>query len=86
MAINRLYPQDDVRVEIYYDGKLKDAYHGSGYDTIEEAVRAAFEGVKSNANIEDFVYEVKDLTTGTTGRYRVNAGGNVTLLPQENNG
>ena len=86
MAINRLYPQDDVRVEIYYDGKLKDAYQGSGYDTIEEAVRAAFGGVKSNANIEDFVYEVKDLTTGTTGRYRVNAGGNVTLLPQENNG
>ncbi|MBD5174148.1 MAG: hypothetical protein HDT08_05915 [Bacteroidales bacterium] len=86
MAINRLYPQDDVRVEIYYDGKLKDAYQGSGYETIEEAVRAAFEGVKSNANIEDFVYEVKDLTTGTTGRYRVNAGGNVTLLPQENNG
>lgn len=85
MANNRLYPQDDVRVELYYDGKLKDAYQGSGYETIEEAVRAAFEGVKSNANIEDFVYYVRDLTTGTSGKYRVNAGGNITLLPMEGN-
>ncbi|MDE6048321.1 MAG: hypothetical protein K2G09_01320 [Paramuribaculum sp.] len=86
MANNRLHPQDDVRVELYYDGKLKDAYQGSGYETIEEAVSAAFEGVKSNANIEDFVYDVKDLTTGTSGKYRVNAGGNITLLPMESNG
>lgn len=86
MAINRLLPQDDVRIELYFNGKLKDAYQGSGYENIEEAIRAAFEGTDGNLNIEDYVFEVKDLTTGTSGRYRINAGGNVTLLPQENNG
>lgn len=86
MSINRIYPVDDVRIELYFDGKLKDAYQGSGYDNIEEAIRAAYEGVRSNANIEDYVFDVKNLTTGTSGRYRINAGGNVTLLPQEGNG
>lgn len=86
MSINRIYPVDDVRIELYFDGKLKDAYQGSGYDNIEEAIRAAYEGVRSNANIEDYVFDVENLTTGTSGRYRINAGGNVTLLPQEGNG
>lgn len=33
--------------------------------------------------MEDYVYTVTDLTTGTTARYRINAGGHVRILPEE---
>ena len=34
--------------------------------------------------IEDYVFRVSDLATGTSARYRVNAGGNLKILPEEN--
>lgn len=85
MSNNRLRPIDDVRVEMDYNGKEIDAFQGSGYNTIQEAVRTAYEASKrTDLNIEDYVFRVTNLTTGTSARYRVNAGDNIKILPEEN--
>lgn len=83
MTQNRLHPSDSVRVELYFDGKMQDAYEGSGYHTVTEAIEAAVAGTDVNhLNPEDYVFKVTDLNTGTSARYRINAGGHVTLLPE----
>ena len=75
-------------IEIYEEGKKVDTYEGSGFHTVEEAVRNAYEGSdRTNNPIEDYVFRVSDLATGlghgTSARYRVNAGGNLKILPEE---
>lgn len=84
MTQNRIHPQDDIHVDLYDEGKKIDAYQGSGYHSVEEAVTAAYEGSsRNNLNIEDYVFRVTNLTTGTSARYRVNAGGHLRILPEE---
>lgn len=84
MTQNRVHPQDDIHVDLYDEGKKIDAYQGSGYHSVEEAVTAAYEGSSRNSlNIEDYVFSVTNLTTGTSARYRVNAGGHLRILPEE---
>ena len=84
MKNNRLKPENDVRIELYFGGKLQDSYQGSGYSTVEQAIDAAYAGTHVNhLNIEDYVFRVTDLTTGTSARYRINAGGHVRILPEE---
>lgn len=82
--MNRIRPIDDVLVELYFDGKKIDAFEGSGFHTIDEAVRNAYEASeRTNVNIEDYVFRVTNLADHTSARYRVNAGGNVKILPEE---
>lgn len=82
MTANRIHPADDVLVELYLDGKKVDSYEGSGYHSVEEAIRNAFDGSeRANLNIEDYVFRVTNLADNTSARYRVNAGGNVKLIP-----
>lgn len=82
MTANRIHPADDVLVELYLDGKKVDSYEGSGYHSVEEAIRNAFDGSeRANLNIEDCVFRVTNLADDTSARYRVNAGGNVKLIP-----
>lgn len=84
MTQNRIHPADDVLVELYFDGKKIDTYEGSGFHTIEEAVCNAYDGSeRANVNIEDYVFRVTNLADKTSARYRVNAGGNVKILPEE---
>lgn len=84
MAANRIRPIDDVLVELYLGGKKVDAYEGSGFHTIDEAVRSAYESSKREyVNIEDYVFRVTNLAEHTSARYRVNAGGNLKLIPEE---
>ena len=83
MTENRIRPIDDIRIELYDDNGMVDAYQGSGYHTVDEAIRNAFDGVRSEMNIEDYVFKVISLTTGTSARYRINAGGNVKILPEQ---
>lgn len=84
MAVNRIRPIDDVLVELYLEGKKVDTYEGSGFHTIDEAVRSAYESSKREyVNIEDYVFRVTNLTEHTSARYRVNAGGNLKLIPEE---
>lgn len=85
MTQNRIYPINEVMIEIYEEGKKVDTYEGSGFHTVEEAVRNAYEGSDRTHNpIEDYVFRVSDLATGTSARYRVNAYGNLKILPEEN--
>lgn len=84
MAVNRIRPIDDVIVELYLDGKKVDTYEGSGFHTIDEAVKSAYESSKREyVNIEDYVFRVTNLAEHTSARYRVNAGGNLKLIPEE---
>lgn len=84
MAVNRIRPIDDVLVELYLEGKKVDTYEGSGFHIIDEAVRSAYESSKREyVNIEDYVFRVTNLTEHTSARYRVNAGGNLKLIPEE---
>lgn len=81
--MNRLHPKDDVRIEMSYNGETEDAFQGSGYHTVGEAIRDAFTASsRQYMNIEDYVFTVTNLTTGTSARYRINAGGNETILPE----
>lgn len=84
MAANRIRPTDDVLVEMYLEGKKVDTYEGSGFHTVDEAVRSAYESSKREyVNIEDYVFRVTNLAEHTSARYRVNAGGNLKLIPEE---
>lgn len=84
MTTNRIHPTDDVLVEMYFDGKKVDTFQGSGFHTVEQAVRNAYDASeRRDVNIEDYVYRVTDLADNTSARYRVNAGGNVKLIPEE---
>lgn len=84
MTANRIHPIDEVLVEFYYDGKKVDTYEGSGFHAVEEAIQNAYDGsARANVNIEDYVFRVTNLGDSTSARYRVNAGGNVKLIPEE---
>lgn len=84
MNANRIRPPDNVLVEIYLDGKEVDTYEGSGFHTVEQVVGNAFDNSeRADTNIEDYVFRVTNLADHTSARYRVNAGGNVKLIPEE---
>lgn len=87
MTANRLHPDDRALVEIYFDGKKVTDYESSGFHTVEQAMETAFNNFTDSAsaemNIEDYVFRVTNLADNTSARYRVNAGGNVKLIPEE---
>lgn len=84
MTANRLHPADKVTVEIYSEEKKVDSYEGSGFLNVEQAVHFAYDNSQlASMNIEDYVYRVTNLTDHTSARYRVNAGGNVKVIPEE---
>lgn len=84
MNANRIRPTDKVLVELYLDGKKVDTYEGTGFHTVEQAVSNAFDNPeRADTNIEDYVFRVTNLADHTSARYRVNAGGNVKLIPEE---
>lgn len=84
MTANRLHPEDKVLVEIYSEEKKVDAYEGTGFHNIEQAVQQAYDNShQATMSIEDYAFRVTNLTDQTTARYRVNAGGNVKVIPEE---
>lgn len=84
MTVNRIHTIDEVMVEIYFEGKKVDTYQGSGFHTVDEAIRNAYEGSdRTPLLIEDYVFTVTDLKSGVSERYRVNAGNHVKLIPEE---
>lgn len=51
---------------------------------MEQAVGNAFDNSgRADKDIEDYVFRVTNLADHTSARYRVNAGGNVKLIPEE---
>ena len=84
MEENRIKPIDDVFVEIYEEGHRIGAIQRSGFHNVSGAVEAAYQGCRANYNpIEDFVWRVTNLSTKTSARYRVDAGGHLRILPEE---
>lgn len=79
MDTNRLRPADQVKIEVYNNaGKEIAFYLGSGFRDISDAINTAYDNAMAReGDIEDFVFVVTDETEGTTGRYRINAGGHV---------
>lgn len=83
MKENRLHLTDSVKVVVAL-GSETYTYYGSGFGTLDKAIRAAHKASPfARMNIEDCVFTVDDITEGTSARYRVNAGDNVRILPEE---
>lgn len=81
MENNRLNPADDAKVEVYNpDGSIEGIHTGRGYRSVSEAIAGAFAYIDAPGNPEDYVFRVTNEATGTSQRYRVNAGGHVRLL------
>lgn len=81
---NRLKTSDRVTVEIYDEGTKIATFEGSGFHSVTVAINAAIENSpQADRSPEDYVYRVTDNTDGTSARYRINAGGNVKILPEE---
>lgn len=53
---------------------------GTGFHSIETAVEAAVGNANLAVNPEDCVFEIANLTTGVTHRYRINAHGHLKLI------
>jgi len=84
MTVNRIHTSDEVVVEIYFDGKKVDSCKESGFHTVEQAIQNACDGsLRTNMDIEDYVFRVTNLADDTSARYRINAGGNAKLIPDE---
>lgn len=84
MKDNRINPIDDVSIEIYEGAHKVDTIMRSGMHSVSEAVEAAYEGSNATHNpIEDYVWRVTNLSTSTSARYRVDAGGHLRILPEE---
>lgn len=47
MMHNRIRPEDQVKIEICFDGKEIDSFSGSGFHTLEDAVDTAYFGIKT---------------------------------------
>lgn len=52
----------------------------TGFRSVEAAIKSAIEEANLAVNPEDCVFEVSDLTTGVSHRYRLNAHGNLKLI------
>ena len=83
MMHNRIRPEDQVKIEICFDGKEIDSFSGSGFHTIEDAVDTAYsESKHCDLDKRDYVYTVENITDGTSARYRFNAHDNLKILPE----
>lgn len=72
---------NEVTVTIFgNDGSRLYEATGSGYHSIEAAVSEALSNAALQVDPEDCVFEVSNLTTGVSHRYRINAHGHLKLI------
>ena len=80
-TIDFLKPDDQVKVTVYGpDDKMLYQNEGAGFHSIQSAITAAVGAADLNVNPEDCVFNVSNLTSGVTHRYRINAHGNLKLI------
>lgn len=79
---NRLKLDQRVRVEVYNtNGNLIADNVYTGLHTVEDAIlTAAKTATPRDAQPEDFVYKVSNLSDGTSERYMLNAHGHARLI------
>lgn len=72
---------NEVRVSIIGpDGSKLYETVGSGYHTLDDAIRETIAEAQLRTNPEDCSFDVANLTTGVTHSYRLNAHGNLKLI------
>lgn len=82
---NRIKPSDEVKLTVYQNGRAVDSFEGTGFKELDELVTEVFENSNlDDRNREDYVFKVTNISTGTSARYRVNAGGHLKLIPELN--
>ena len=76
-----LKPENQVTVTIWGpdDSRLYQSTD-TGFHSIEVAIREALANANLEINPEDCVFEVSNLTTGVSHRYRINAHGHLKLI------
>lgn len=73
--------QDEVTVTIYGpDGSRLYQATVDGFHSIENAIDTALDNADLQVNPETCAFEVSNLTTGVSHRYRFNAHGNLKLI------
>ena len=76
-----LRPEEQVTVTIYGpEGENLYQATSSGYRSIEEAINEAVTNAGLEINPKLCVFEVSNLETGVSHRYRLNAHGNLKLI------
>ena len=80
-AIDRLNRSDEVTVTIYSPDDTR-LYQSTttGWHSIEEAIKAAIAAAGLSVNPEACVFQVDDVTSGISHRYRINAHGHLKLI------
>ncbi len=83
-TFDTLKPQDSVSVTIWGpEGSRIYQSTNTGYSTVEEAVRIAIKNAGLMISPEDCVFEVRNDETLVSHKYRLNAHGNLVLIPTE---
>ena len=72
---------DSVKVSIWSpDGLRLYESTDTGFHSLDSAISDSIEKANLNINPEDCVFEVSNLETGVSHRYRLNAHGNLKLI------
>ena len=72
---------NQVKVTVYGpEGSNLYESTGTGYHNIQTAIDATLQQAGLNVNPEECVFEVSNLTTGVSHRYRINAHGHLKLI------
>ena len=76
-----LKPDNQVTVTIWGpdDSRLYQSTN-TGYHSIENAINTAIEGASLEISPEDCVFEVTNLSTNVSHKYRLNAHGHIKLI------
>lgn len=83
-TFDSLKPQDSVSVTIWGpEGSRIYQSTNTGYRSVEEAVSIAIKNAGLMISPEDCVFEVRNDETLVSHNYRLNAHGNLVLIPSE---
>lgn len=83
-TFDTLKPQDSVSVTIWGpEGSNLYQSTNTGYHTVEDAIRIAIKNADLLISPEDCVFEVRNDETLVSHSYRLNAHGNIVLIPSE---
>lgn len=79
--IDSIKPAEEVKVVVWGpEGNCIYQTTNKGYHTLEMAVNDTLANSKIGINPEDCVFEISNLSTGVTHRYRLNAHGHLKLI------
>lgn len=79
--IDSLKRGDEVKVTIWGpDGDNLYQFTGSGFHNLDMAIKSAVSNAALDINPEDCVFEVNNMATNVSHKYRLNAHGHLKLI------